>query len=31
VRLIAFGDLGHLPYEEVPAEFNAALIDFLTS
>jgi pimeloyl-ACP methyl ester carboxylesterase len=28
-RLIAFEDVGHLPYEEAPAEFNAALIEFL--
>jgi pimeloyl-ACP methyl ester carboxylesterase len=30
-RLIAFQDVGHLPYEEAPAEFNAALIEFLTA
>lgn len=30
-RLVVFEDVGHLPYEEVPAEFNAALIEFLTS
>jgi len=31
VRLIAFEDVGHLPYEEASAEFNAALIEFLTA
>lgn len=31
VRLIAFEDVGHLPYEEAPAKFNAALIEFLVS
>jgi pimeloyl-ACP methyl ester carboxylesterase len=30
-RLVAFEGVGHLPYEEAPAEFNSALIDFLTS
>jgi len=30
-RLIAFDDVGHLPYEEAPSEFNLALIEFLTS
>ena len=31
VRLVAFEGVGHLPYEEVPDEFNRALIEFLTS
>jgi pimeloyl-ACP methyl ester carboxylesterase len=31
VRLIAFEGVGHLPYEEAPHEFNAALIEFLTA
>jgi pimeloyl-ACP methyl ester carboxylesterase len=30
-RLVPFNGVGHLPYEEAPAEFNQALIDFLTS
>jgi pimeloyl-ACP methyl ester carboxylesterase len=30
-RLVAFDGVGHLPYEEAPGEFNAALIEFLTS
>jgi pimeloyl-ACP methyl ester carboxylesterase len=30
-RLVAFEDVGHLPYEEASADFNAALIEFLTS
>jgi pimeloyl-ACP methyl ester carboxylesterase len=30
-RLVAFEGVGHLPYEEVPEDFNRALIDFLTS
>jgi pimeloyl-ACP methyl ester carboxylesterase len=30
-RLVAFKGVGHLPYEECPAEFNCALIDFLTT
>jgi len=29
VRLVAFDGVGHLPYEEAPAEFNRALLDFL--
>jgi pimeloyl-ACP methyl ester carboxylesterase len=29
VRLVALEGIGHLPYEEAPAEFNRALIDFL--
>ena len=29
-RLVAFEGVGHLPYEEAPAEFNRVLIDFLT-
>jgi pimeloyl-ACP methyl ester carboxylesterase len=29
-NLIIFPGVGHLPYEETPQEFNAALIDFLT-
>jgi pimeloyl-ACP methyl ester carboxylesterase len=29
VRLIAFDGVGHLPYEEAPADFNRALIDYL--
>ena len=29
-QLIAFEGVGHLPYEEASAEFNRALIDFLT-
>ncbi len=29
VRLVTFKDVGHLPYEESPEEFNHALIDFL--
>ncbi len=29
-RLVKFDGVGHLPYEEVPEEFNRALIDFLT-
>ncbi len=28
-RLIAFEGVGHLPYEECPAEFNRALVEFL--
>ncbi|MGB0046986.1 MAG: alpha/beta hydrolase, partial [Terriglobales bacterium] len=28
-RLIAFEDVGHLPYEEEPEGFNRALVDFL--
>jgi pimeloyl-ACP methyl ester carboxylesterase len=30
-RLIAFEGVGHLPYEEVPVDFNCALVDFLKS
>lgn len=30
-RSIFFPDIGHLPYEECPEEFNRALIEFLTS
>jgi pimeloyl-ACP methyl ester carboxylesterase len=30
-RLVAFEGVGHLPYEEAPQEFAAALIEFLTS
>lgn len=30
-QLVAFKDVGHLPYEEAPADFNAALIEFLNS
>jgi pimeloyl-ACP methyl ester carboxylesterase len=29
VRLVTFDGVGHLPYEECPAEFNRALVDFL--
>ncbi len=29
-RLAAFAGAGHLPYEEAPAEFNRALVEFLT-
>jgi pimeloyl-ACP methyl ester carboxylesterase len=29
-RLVAFGGVGHLPYEEAAEDFNRALIDFLT-
>ena len=29
-KLIIFPDIGHLPYEECPEEFNRALIEFLT-
>ena len=28
-RLVAFDGVGHLPYEEVPADFNRALVDYL--
>ncbi len=31
VRKVVFPGVGHLPYEECPAEFNAALIEFLQS
>ena len=30
-RLVAFEGVGHLPYEEAPQEFAAALIEFLTA
>jgi pimeloyl-ACP methyl ester carboxylesterase len=30
VRKVVFQDVGHLPYEECPEQFNRALIDFLT-
>lgn len=30
VRKVIFPGIGHLPYEECPAEFNQALIEFLT-
>jgi pimeloyl-ACP methyl ester carboxylesterase len=30
-RLVLFKGAGHLPYEEMPAEFNRALIDFITA
>ncbi len=30
-RLVAFEGVGHLPYEEAPREFSAALIQFLTA
>jgi len=30
VRLKAFEDVGHLPYEEAPEDFNRALVDFLS-
>ena len=30
-RLVAFQGVGHLPYEEAPAEFNQALVQFLQS
>jgi pimeloyl-ACP methyl ester carboxylesterase len=29
-RTVVFDGIGHLPYEECPAEFNRALIEFLT-
>ena len=29
VRLVTFEGVGHLPYEEAPAEFNSALVSFL--
>jgi pimeloyl-ACP methyl ester carboxylesterase len=29
-KLIVFPGIGHLPYEECPAAFNSALIDYLT-
>jgi pimeloyl-ACP methyl ester carboxylesterase len=28
-RLVMFDGVGHLPYEEVPEEFNQAVISFL--
>jgi pimeloyl-ACP methyl ester carboxylesterase len=30
VRLVKFEGVGHLPYEEAPAEFNSALVSFLS-
>jgi pimeloyl-ACP methyl ester carboxylesterase len=30
VKKVVFRGIGHLPYEECPEQFNAALIDFLT-
>jgi pimeloyl-ACP methyl ester carboxylesterase len=30
-HLVAFEGVGHLPYEEVPDDFNRALVDFLTA
>ncbi len=30
-RLVAFEEVGHLPYEEAPEDFNCALIAFLSS
>lgn len=30
-ELVALAGIGHLPYEEAPADFNRALIDFLTA
>jgi pimeloyl-ACP methyl ester carboxylesterase len=30
VRLVTFEGVGHLPYEEAPAEFNSALVSFLS-
>ena len=30
-RLVAFKDVGHLPYEEAPEEFNRELIKFLVA
>jgi pimeloyl-ACP methyl ester carboxylesterase len=29
-RLVVFGGVGHLPYEEAPEEFNRALVGFVT-
>jgi pimeloyl-ACP methyl ester carboxylesterase len=29
-KVVAYGGVGHLPYEEVPEKFNATLIEFLT-
>jgi pimeloyl-ACP methyl ester carboxylesterase len=29
-RLVVFDGVGHLPYEEVPQEFNQAVIEFLS-
>jgi pimeloyl-ACP methyl ester carboxylesterase len=31
VQTVVFPEVGHLPYEECPEEFNRALIEFLTS
>jgi pimeloyl-ACP methyl ester carboxylesterase len=28
-KLVVFEGVGHLPYEEVPEEFNAVLMEFL--
>jgi pimeloyl-ACP methyl ester carboxylesterase len=28
-KLVAYGGVGHLPYEEVPEKFNATVIEFL--
>ena len=30
-RLVVFDGVGHLPYEEVPDEFNRALVEFILS
>jgi pimeloyl-ACP methyl ester carboxylesterase len=30
VQKVVFPDIGHLPYEECPEEFNQVLIKFLT-
>lgn len=30
-RLVMFDGVGHLPYEEVPEEFNRAVVEFLSS
>jgi pimeloyl-ACP methyl ester carboxylesterase len=29
-ELVEFSGVGHLPYEEIPEQFNAAVVDFLT-
>jgi pimeloyl-ACP methyl ester carboxylesterase len=29
VKSVTFDGVGHIPYEEAPAEFNRALIEFL--
>jgi pimeloyl-ACP methyl ester carboxylesterase len=31
VQTVVFPEVGHLPYEECPEEFNRALIEFLTA